>query len=101
MTQHESVSINFYFENRITRNDFKRIVRKVNTVCKNAEYETMVSYFTSNKEIQVIVTFLDANHRIFDSMRTPLTRLIDSHKEAATYGWSLNVLGLVDEKVVA
>jgi len=101
MKNNETVLISFYFETNVTRNDLKRIVRKVNTVCKNAEYETIVSYFASNNEIEVVITFLDTSHRVFDAMRTPLTRLIDSHKQAATYGWSLNVVGLVEEKVVA
>ena len=101
MTQNETALISFLFDNGPTRNDLKRIVRKVNTVCKNAEYETIVSYFSNYKEIQVVITFENVNHRIFDSMRTPLMRLIDSHKEAATYGWSMNVVGLVEEKVGA
>lgn len=101
MTKNQTASISFSFENGATRNDFKRIIRKINTVCKNAEYQTIVSFFSNYNEIQVVITFIDANYRIFDSMRTPLTRLIDSHKEAATYTWSMNVDGLLTEKVVA
>lgn len=101
MEKNQSASIHFYFEDGVDVNKLKRIARKINTVCKNADYETTVAYFASNKEIQVIITFLDASHHIFDEMRTPLTRLIDSHKEVATYGWSLDVLHLLAEKKVA
>jgi hypothetical protein len=101
MTKNETVSINFHFENGATRNDLKRIVRKVNTVCNNSKYQTIVSYFSNYKEIEVVITFIDASYRIGTEMNSALTRLIDSHKDSATYGWSLNVVGLVNEKVSA
>lgn len=89
-TKTESTLIDFSFEQDVTEKDLKKIAKKVATVCKNSEYDSVVSYFTSRNNIQVIITFIDTDNKIFDKMRSPITRLIDSHKEPATFEWSLD-----------
>jgi len=101
MLKHEAVEIEFTYENDVTEKDLKSIVRKVETVRKNAEYETIVSYFSTRHNIVVILTFLDVDGKLFDRVRGSLTRLIDSHKQPAFYGWSLNVSNLLVEKISA
>ena len=85
-----AVSIEFSFEQGATPQDLKKIAKKVNTVRKNSHYQTVVAYFAHHNTIEVIITFIDIDNKIFDKMRSPLYRLIDSHKEPATYGWSLD-----------
>jgi hypothetical protein len=85
-----SVEISFCFENDITQKDLESITKKVNTFSKNTDYETIVSIFHSRNEINAILMFDVSNggsHKIYDELRSRLTRLIDSHKQAATYGW--------------
>ena len=101
MTKTEAVSIEFHFEQDVTEKDLKSIVRKVETVRKNADYQTLVSYFADRHNIVVVLTFIDADGKLFDCMRTPLTRLIDSHKQVAFYGWGLSVKNLTEEMVGA
>ena len=95
-TKTVAASIEFSFEDQVTDKDLKKIAKKVTTVCNNADYQTVVAYFVSHKSIEVIITFLDINHKIFDKMRTPLYRLIDSHKQPATFGWSLDTNAILE-----
>ena len=101
MTNTEAVSIEFDFEQNVTEKDLKSIVRKVETVRKNAEYQTLVSYFATPHTIVVILIFINADGKVFNRMRTPLTRLIDSHKQIASYGWGLSVKDITKEIQVA
>ena len=100
-TKQEAVQIDFYYENDVTEKDLKNIVKKVQTFCKNADYVTTSAFFTSRYQIQVIITFVDSDHKLYDNVRYALNRLIDSHKQPATYGWSLNVSDLLVKKVSA
>jgi hypothetical protein len=97
----EATQIYFYFENDVTEKDLRSIVKKVETFRKNCEYNTTVAFFMSRNEIQVVVTFIDVDRHLFDRTRSSLGRLIDSHKQPATYGWSLDVSNLMREKVSA
>jgi hypothetical protein len=101
MLKQESVQIEFTYENDVTEKDLKNIARKVQTFRKNCGYSTDVAFFATRHNIEVIVTFNETDRKIFDNVRYSLNRLIDSHKQPATYGWSLNVSDLLVEKVSA
>ena len=97
----EATDIQFYFENDVTEKDLRSIVKKVETFRKNCEYDTTVAFFMSRNEIKVLITFIDVDRHLFDRTRSSLGRLIDSHKQPATYGWSLNVSDFMRAKVGA
>ena len=89
-----AVEIEFTFENDVTKAAFDNIVRKVGTVTKNAQYESTTVFFANFHTVRAIVTF-DVSYdsmKIYDSLRAPLQRLIDSHKQAATYGWCYSAI---------
>lgn len=91
--KYEAVEIEFHFVEDVTKKAFDNIVRKVATVTKNAPYQSATVFFADRLSVRAIVTFdtTYADRKFYDEMRRPLTRLIDSHKEAATYGWCLAV----------
>lgn len=95
MLKHEAVQIEFTYENDVTEKDLKSIVRKVETFRKNCQYDTTVAYFATRHNIEVVVTFVTDSYKLVDVVRSSLNRLIDSHKQPATYGWGLNVRDLV------
>ncbi len=101
MLKQESVQIEFTYENDVTEKDLKNIARKVETFRKNCGYDNDVAFFATRHNIEVIITFVEADRKIFDNVRYALNRLIDSHKQPATYGWSLNVCDLLVAKVGA
>jgi len=94
-TDQEAVDICFSFENECTQKELRNIVKKVETFRKNCEYNTVVAFFYSRHEVTVVITFIDTDRHLFDRTRYALGKLIDSHKQPATYGWSLNVNALM------
>lgn len=90
MATTQTVKVQFTFPQSFTETDYKAIERKVNTVRKNAGWESTYSIYASTFQIEVMISFdVVYENKFFDAMRAPLQRLIDSHKEAATYGWSV------------
>lgn len=87
--KYTTVKINFYYEEDVTQKQIDNITKKVTTVINNAEYVAVASFFTDRQEIEAIVSFdvTDGGYKIYDELRTCLTRLIDTHKQAATYQW--------------
>lgn len=92
-----AADIEFSYEDDVTEKDLRSIVKKVETFRKNCEYSSTVSFFLSRNTIQVVITFLDVDHKVYDKLRYPLNRLIDTHKQPATYGWSLEVSDLMTQ----
>lgn len=82
-----TVKVDFSFADEMSDVAYKRIVKKVTTLRKNAEYDSAVAIFSDRFSLTAIITFHDIDHKIYDKMRSPLTRLIDSHKEPATFQW--------------
>lgn len=101
MLKQEAVEVEFTYDNDVTEKDLKNIARKVQTFCKNCEYETVVAFFATRHTITVMISFVNGDRKLVDVVRYPLNRLIDSHKQPATYGWSLNVSDLLVEKIGA
>lgn len=89
--KYESLRIQFYFDGEYEDKDIRRITSKVHTFTKNSGYEHVTSVFIERHEIQYVITF-DVTEcgwsTIFNELDKPLSRLIDSHKEAATSQWS-------------
>lgn len=86
-----TAKVSFDFPDSFTETQYKNIERKVNTLCKNAEWDATYAIYASAFSIDVIITFdISERERFFyDAMRSPMQRLIDSHKMPATYGWSV------------
>ena len=85
-----SVKISFYYEADVTQKQIDNITKKVTTVINNADYTATASFFAERNQIEAIVTFDVTGgyaNGIYDQLRSRLNRLIDSHKEAATYQW--------------
>jgi len=95
-TKTEAVMIEFSFETDLTRKNIIAIEKKVETARKNLDFDTTVNLFISRFSITVILTYVDSecNIRSFDKMNSILTRLINSHKQPATFGW--NTMGFLD-----
>ena len=95
VTEEEAVHIDFSYENPATAKDIRNIVRKVSTFRKNCEYNTVVAFFYSRHTLTVVITFIDTDRHLFDRNSYALGKLIDSHKQPATYGWSFSVNALM------
>ena len=93
-TMHTSVRVDFSFEESTTSQDMARIEKKVATLIKNSDYEATASFFALKNEIMVVITcdITFFSGKFFDKTRTPLTRLIDSHKQPATYQWDYTTI---------
>jgi hypothetical protein len=91
---HTSVKVDFSFEESATSQDMARIEKKVATLIKNSSYEATASFFSTRNEITVVITFdiTFAPHKFVDKTRSVLTRLIDSHKQPATYQWDFTTI---------
>ena len=87
--KYTTVKINFYYTDDVTQKQIDNITKKVTTVINNADYLAIASFFSERQEITAVISFdvTNGGHKIYDELRTRLTRLIDSHKEAATYEW--------------
>ena len=87
--KYTTVKISFYYEEDVTQKQIDNITKKVTTVINNAEYVAVASFFTERQEIEAIVSFdvTDGGYKIYDELRACLTRLINTHKQAATYQW--------------
>ena len=85
-----TVKISFYYDADVTQKQIDNITKKVTTVINNADYTATASFFAERNQIEAIVTFDVTGgyaNGIYDQLRSRLNRLIDSHKEAATYQW--------------
>ena len=103
-TKTSAVKIEFSFENECTRKDFIAIEKKVETARNNLPFNSTVNLFSSRFSIEAVITYIDSDcsGRDFDKMNSIFTRLINSHKQPATYGWStMSFLDLESTKVGA
>ena len=87
--KYTTVKISFYYEQDVTDKNYANIEKKVTTVINNADYVAVASFFVERNQIEAIISFdvTGYGNKIYDELRSPLTRLIDSHKQAATYEW--------------
>jgi hypothetical protein len=101
-TKTSAVKIEFSFENDVTRKDFIAIEKKVETARKNLPFDSTVNLFSDRFSIEVVITYLDSDcsNRDFGKMNSICTRLINSHKQPATFGWN-NISFLDMESVKA
>lgn len=84
--------LEFHFEDGVTQQDYDKLVKKVQRHRDNSEYTTSVLFFADSKIVRVILVYTVHDRSInkaYDKLRSPLVRLIDSHKQAAFYSWSL------------
>ena len=99
-----AVKIEFSFENDVTSKDFIAIEKKVETVRKNLPVDSTVNLFSDRFSIEVVITYVDSDcsRNDFNKMQSIFTRLINSHKQPATYGWNnVSLLGTESAKVGA
>jgi hypothetical protein len=84
-----AIKVEFSFDNDVTRKEMISIEKKVATLRNNLDIDTNVVIFNDRNSIEVILTF-DSNYsrRESSQLQTLLNRLINSHKESATYGWN-------------
>ena len=103
-TKTSAVKIEFSFENEVTRKEFIAIEKKVETARNNLPFNSTVNLFSSRFSIEAVITYInsDCSGRDFDKMNSIFTRLINSHKQPATYGWNtISFLDLESSKVGA
>jgi hypothetical protein len=91
----EAADVDFYFEDAVTQKDFDSVVRKVQNHINRNEYALSALFFTTNHNITAVIQY-DVS-QIRDKawhkfIAAPLNRLIDSHKQAATYGWNMKFI---------
>lgn len=88
-TSTSAVKIQFSFENEVGAKNIASIEKKVATLRNNLDIDTTVNIFSELYSIEVILTF-DSNYsrRESSQLQTLLNRLINSHNQPATYGWS-------------
>jgi len=99
-----AVKIEFSFENDVTRKDLIAIEKKVQTVRNNLPVDSTVNFFSDRFLIEVVITYIDSDcsNREFSKMNSIFTRLINSHKQPATYGWNnMSFLDMESVKVGA
>jgi len=85
------VECSFHFSNAVTGDDLARIERQVQRTIEGLEYSANSMFFISHKEVRAVIGIeIDGfnPYKSYDELRKPLQRLIDSHKEEATYGFS-------------
>jgi hypothetical protein len=90
-TQLVGVELSFTFENGVTNDSLATIKRKVQRTIESIDYSANSMFFVTHNEIRAIIA-IDVEefnaYKSYDELRKPLQRLIDTHKEAATYGFS-------------
>jgi hypothetical protein len=88
-TSTSAVKIQFSFENEVGVKNIAAIEKKVATLRNNLDIDTTMNIFSERYSIEVILTF-DSNYsrRESSQLQTLLNRLINSHNQPATYGWS-------------
>jgi hypothetical protein len=85
-----TAQVQFYFENDLTQIDYDKVQNRVQRYIDGTELETTASFFITNHDISVFITYDITNeneYKVFDYLGKRLTTLIDWHKQAATYGW--------------
>lgn len=89
MATTSAIKIEFFYTEDVTRKNVASIEKKVATLRNNLDIDTTVNIFNERNEIEVILTF-DANYSRRESaqLQTLLNRLINTHKEPATYCWN-------------
>ena len=90
-----TLELSFSYENDVTQKELNNIGKKVTTFINNVEYNSNVGVFVNRHEIRTIITFdiTDGGHRIYDEIRSRISRLIDSHKQPATAEWAMTTFG--------
>ena len=85
------VELSFTFPEGVTGDDLAKIKRKVQRTIEGLEFSANAMFFISHKEVRAVIGIEVEGfnpYKDYDELRKPLQRLIDSHKEAATYGFS-------------
>jgi hypothetical protein len=85
------VELSFHFPQGIKGDDLARIKRKVQRMVEGLDYSVNAMFFVDNNNIRAVLGYdiTDFNpYKTYDELKKPLQRLIDSHPEAATYGFS-------------
>lgn len=85
------VELSFHFPQGIKQDDLERIKRKVQRMVEGIDYSVNAMFFIDNNNIRAVLGYdiTDFNpYKTYDELKKPLQRLIDSHPEAATYGFS-------------
>ena len=99
-----AIKVTFSFEEDVTRKEFIAIEKKIETVRNNLPVETTVNLFAERFSIEAVITYFDADCSNRDSgkINSIFTRLINSHKQPATYAWSnMSFLDMESVKVGA
>lgn len=90
-TQLVGVELSFHFPQGITGDDLTKIKTKVQRTMAHSDYSVNAMFFIDNNNIRAVLGYSvdDFNpYKTYDQLKKPLQRLIDSHPEAATYGFS-------------
>jgi hypothetical protein len=85
------VELSFHFPKEVIADDLAKIKRKVQRMIEGSDYSANAMFFADRYNIRVVIGYevVDFNpYKTYDQMKKPLQRLIDSHPEAATYGFS-------------
>lgn len=85
------VELSFHFPQGVTGDDLAKIKIKVQRTMAHFDYSVNAMFFVDNNYIRAVIGFEIENfnpYKTYDEFRKPLQRLIDSHKEAATYAFS-------------
>lgn len=88
---HRACEIDFSFDKDVTLKDIQRIQKKVTTVISKMDYVIVASIFTNRHNIRITLTFeVEKGDNVYKELSAPLTRLINTHKQPASFGWALN-----------
>jgi len=87
--KYEAMKIDFHFESPVTLQDINKLTKKVGTFCMNTGYENVTSSFITNDQVTFVINFEISNvMSCITELAPKAERLINSHKQAATYEWS-------------
>lgn len=85
------VELEFHFPDGVYQKELETIKDKIHRHCSKSNYSSNAMFFFEHNFIRVVIGYEvdDFNPRsTYNELSKPLTRLINSHKEAATYRWS-------------
>jgi len=86
-----TVKVSFFFEEGWTANEYEKYEKKINRFISNTDAPTTASIFADRTTIEAIIqidnNYIDKQYE--KQIYRRLQNMIDSHKQPATYGWSM------------
>ena len=94
-----AAEVTFYFEtSEVKAKDYEKFNAKIQRFVNNNEFALSAILLVQSDQLTAIIEFDVTNcnaKNVYDYLAPKLTRLIDAHKEPATYGWAHNTIAKV------